>query len=78
VEIILALEVGGVGTFFFSHQTLSPLPKKKKLHELGIIYRDLKLENVLIDESGHVVLTDFGVWEQPEYAPARLDLCPQA
>lgn len=31
------------------------------LHRLGIIYRDIKLENILVDESGHIVLTDFGL-----------------
>ncbi len=31
------------------------------LHNSGIIYRDLKLENILMDQSGHIALTDFGL-----------------
>ncbi|XP_060519439.1 ribosomal protein S6 kinase alpha-5-like isoform X2 [Cylas formicarius] len=33
----------------------------ERLHSLGIIYRDIKLENILVDEGGHIVLTDFGL-----------------
>ncbi|KNC53382.1 AGC protein kinase [Thecamonas trahens ATCC 50062] len=34
------------------------------LHSLGIVFRDLKLENVLIAEDGHVKLSDFGLAKQ--------------
>ena len=31
------------------------------IHAQGVVHRDVKLENVLIDENGHAVLSDFGV-----------------
>ncbi|KAG8146786.1 hypothetical protein E2320_013889 [Naja naja] len=43
---------------FYSGEIILAL---EHLHKLGIIYRDVKLENILLDNEGHVVLTDFGL-----------------
>uniref|UniRef100_A0ACB8G8F6 Ribosomal protein S6 kinase alpha-4 n=1 Tax=Sphaerodactylus townsendi TaxID=933632 RepID=A0ACB8G8F6_9SAUR len=43
---------------FYSGEIILAL---EHLHKLGIIYRDVKLENILLDSEGHVVLTDFGL-----------------
>lgn len=33
----------------------------KHLHERSIVFRDIKPENILIDEHGHLRLVDFGL-----------------
>ncbi|ODV82573.1 hypothetical protein CANARDRAFT_184288, partial [[Candida] arabinofermentans NRRL YB-2248] len=35
------------------------------LHQLGIVYRDLKPENCLLDHEGYLILTDFGLAKEP-------------
>lgn len=43
---------------FYSAQMAMGL---RHLHKLGIVYRDLKPENCLLNSAGHLVLTDFGL-----------------
>lgn len=46
---------------FYGAELLSAL---HHLHQQNIIYRDLKLENILMDHEGHLALTDFGLSKQ--------------
>ena len=31
------------------------------LHSVNVVYRDLKMENILLTNSGHIIITDLGM-----------------
>eukprot|EP00249_Psilotum_nudum_P027053 c34321_g1_i1 orf=577-2160(-) len=43
------------------------------LHMMGVVYRDLKPENVLVREDGHIMLTDFDLSLKCEVSPKVLE-----
>jgi len=57
---------------FYLSQVLLAL---EHLHTQGIIYRDLKPENVMLDKRGHVKLTDFGCIKESSNEELNYTFC---
>ena len=50
----------GLTTKNKEHLFHNPFPRAGYLHSRGVIYRDMKPENLLLDEQGYVKMVDFG------------------
>lgn len=59
-----------VSNSFYASQVLLAI---EYLHMLGVVYRDLKPENVLVRDDGHIMLSDFDLSLQCSFNPTLVE-----
>ncbi|XP_069158127.1 cAMP-dependent protein kinase catalytic subunit 3 isoform X2 [Procambarus clarkii] len=57
VILVLNILTVSLSSSFYASEIVSAL---EYLHSLSVVYRDLKPENLLLDQDGHLKITDFG------------------
>ncbi|WKX98582.1 hypothetical protein Q1695_013902 [Nippostrongylus brasiliensis] len=85
---VLQYPIGGIGDMFAlwkEHGTLSEPTVRiygaelacalDFLHRSDVIYRDLKLENIVLDSSGHIRVVDFGLSKQLKVGERTNTIC---
>ena len=56
-----------------AHVAAEVMSALDKVHEAGIVHRDIKPGNVMVDEDGRAILMDFGLARQVQDAPLTAD-----
>lgn len=69
----LVLREGGVPTGLLLRWIAEVLEALEHVHAAGIVHRDVKPENILVDEADHAVLGDFGVALVPDDRQTQVD-----
>jgi serine/threonine protein kinase len=60
----LLKQAGRLSVKLSRHYVAQVLLALEHLHDLGVLYRDLKTANVLVDAEGHACLVDFGLCKE--------------
>ena len=61
IRFFILLEIGPFNEAQIAYVCKETLTALAFIHDIGIIHRDIKCSNILINENGEIKLADFGV-----------------